>query len=202
MPTRLIFEGNARDAFLEVDGIAKRIPIASARAANYAANKERVRSARQVKQQINFSARYLSGADGKIQQRKKATPIDPEATLEARSRPTQLARFALGSNPRRRGGVKVMVSPGDVRTLPGAFFIKLRGGGGDLTNMGLAVRSSSAPRGAYKPKRLGTNLWLLYGPSVAQALINRDGKGVWVEDEGDILADMDQEFFRQLKLDR
>lgn len=92
------------------------------------------------------------------------------------------------------------VQPGRVRGMPGAFLLNISG---DIDNPRtlLAVRSRNKPSGAYKPRRIGSGgLWSLYGPSVAQALINQDGKGIWADMEPEILNEIEEEFFRQIEL--
>ncbi|MNL84820.1 hypothetical protein D3C87_2129170 [compost metagenome] len=57
------------------------------------------------------------------------------------------------------------------------------------------------PKGAYKPRSLGKNLWLLYGPSVDQALRSAsDGGGIYEEMTPESLEFLEKEFFRQLEL--
>ena len=96
-------------------------------------------------------------------------------------------------------GIGVSVAAGGRKKfIKRAFVMKLRNG-----NLGLAVRSAPGkqPEGAWKPKPIGKNLWLLYGPSVDQVLMSaRSGGGVFSEIEYDTLDVIETEFQRQLGL--
>lgn len=100
----------------------------------------------------------------------------------------------------RKKGVRVEVQPGSIRNMPGAFLLGFPAGDSDGINTILAVRSPSAPRTAFKPRRLGNGLWSLYGPSVAQALLGATQKGIWPSMEPDILLTLETEFLRQVEL--
>ena len=72
-----------------------------------------------------------------------------------------------------------------------AFVMELRGG-----NRGLAIRTDgSKPRGAYKPKPIGKNLFLLYGPSVDQVF-----RTVSEDVAPDVADELEVEFNRLLDL--
>lgn len=134
-------------------------------------------SVKEIRRQVAFPAGYLSGSKSRLNMTKFATDGDFEGRITGRSRPTSLARFVHGT-PRASGGaatakgVNIEVKPGLARRLPGAFIMKLRAGSGDgdAFNLGLAVRTRNGrkPGNAYKPVKLGENLWLLYGPAVDQ----------------------------------
>lgn len=169
----------------------------AARAINQVARNTRAKSSKLLRDQIAFGARYLSGKDGKIE----SSPANPgrlQARLSASSAPRSLARFVKG-NPKGRGKVRVEIAPGTLKGLPGAFMLNLNKGS---ENSLLAVRSATRPKGAYRPRRLGKSLWLLYGPSVSQALLHDDGRaGIWVEIEDDIANALEVEYLRQLKVE-
>lgn len=191
MAAEIVIEIKSIESLAQFDKYLKRIPIAALRATNFATTRARTESARRIREQLQFAARYLSGADGKIEFR-PATKSTLSARLSARSRPTSLARFATAGS--RKGGVRVSVKPGSTQALPGAFII------GIGNNRLLAVRSPKKPRTAFKPRRLGSSVWLLYGPSVAQALISRDNKGIWPTMEAEIAENLEREFLRQLEV--
>lgn len=181
----------------DIEFLSERQQAIAARAINQIARRTRTRSSKLLREELAFPARYLSGKDGKITMR-PAGPGRLEARLSASSDPRSLARFVVG-NPKGKGKVKVEVQPGGVKALPGAFLLNLNKGG-DKTL--LAVRSPGKPSGAYRPRRLGKSLWLLYGPSVAQALLHGDGnKGIWVEIEDSVANDLEIEYLRQLKVE-
>lgn len=164
---------------------------------NQIATRTRTKSAKMLRDQIAFGARYLSGADGKIAI-KPASAGRLAATLSASSEPRNLARFVKGGG-RGRGKVRVEVAPGSSKSLPGAFLLNLNKGS---DNALLAVRSPTKPKGAFRPRRLGKSLWLLYGPSVAQALLHSDAQaGIWVEIEDDVANALETEYLRRLKVE-
>lgn len=173
--------------------LPRELSVIASRAVNQVARQARTRSSREIRQQINFPARYLVSQDGKIGLR-PSTPATLEAKLTASSDPRSLARFVKGS-PKGKGRVKVEVAPGGTRAMPGAFLL------GIGENTLLAVRSPGKPAGAFKPRRIGKGLWSLYGPSVSQALLHDDGnKGIWPEIEPDVAAALEREYLRQLKV--
>jgi hypothetical protein len=174
------------------------------RAVNKAITSGRTLADRAIREEIAFSASYLRPSSGRLTTT-KASRATLEGSINARSRATSLATFTKDSpeKSRRRKGVNVKVKPNVARFLKTAFLIPLRGVGGELTNVGVAVRSDTKPRGAYKPKRLGnSNVWLLYGPSVAQVLYSvRNRGGVATEIAPQIETTLVDEFWRQMDLE-
>jgi hypothetical protein len=153
---------------------------ASVLAVNRGARDGRALGARQIREEVNYSRGYLSGAEGRL-------------AIAQRARPTSLARFA--SSPVRFGrqhGVRVRVATqGSATTLRSGFFIRLRN-----SNVGLAVRLKKGESliGSQAAKQLENGVWLLYGPSVDQVF-----QGVAadiVAEVGDIAA---SEFIRQFQ---
>lgn len=182
--------------------------IRSARiAVNDAAARGRTRMGAEIVSQVNLPRDYVAPRNKRLYVSKKAGDGDLEAIITARARPTSLARFATStSTARPRGGVRVAVKPGAVRTIPGSFLIKLRSGN-TLTdtknNLGLAIRTRNgiAPNRAYAPSPLGNNLWLLYGPSVSQILLSARGdSGVAIDLSPDIQDMLEDEFWRQMEM--
>lgn len=167
-------------------------------------------SSREIRRQIKFPAHYLSGANGRLKITRFAKEGDLEAAVGAQRRATSLARFATGNlqvgGGKRAAGVRVEVRPGSARRIKRAFLIKLRSGNSQTDtqfNLGLALRTKNGekPAGAYKPKSIGKNLWLLYGPSVDAAFINAGSKGGGVAQQlsGDIARELEDEFNRQME---
>lgn len=174
--------------------IDKRTALNAQRALNKIARDARSKSGKLLRDQIAFGARYLTGADGKIEL-KPASKGNLEARLSASSNPRSLARFVT-SKSKKRGSIKVTVAPGTARPLKGAFLLGVNG------NSLLAVRSPTKPPTAYAPRRLGSSLWVLYGPSVSQALLSRnERKGVWVDIEDEIAISLEAEFLRLMQVD-
>lgn len=194
--------------------------IKSARiAVNYAATRGRTAMAKEVLRQIDFPDDYVAPRNKRLYVREKATNSTLEAIIEARARPTSLSRFLVGSYQPgyQPEGVRVRIGRGGaVRSIGGrrgdggqgtkAFVFKLNAGKGftdSKFNLGLAVRTSNGlkPPTAWKPVPLGPNLWLLYGPSVSQALLAATEKtGVAVTLTPEIQDMMSEEFYRQMGL--
>lgn len=185
-----------------VPEMTETVETALVRALNKAADMSRTRAARAVREQVAFPASYVSPANKRLWVSRRAKQAAFEAVVEGRGRATSLARFSkqkpLPPGKRHRDGqIAVTVKPGVTRKISRAFMINLNNG-----NVGLAVRTDGPPpRGAYKPKSIGKNLWLLYGPSVDQALsAASDGDGVYAELSPETLEFVEAEFNRQMDL--
>lgn len=146
----------------DIEAIPEEIRLAAMRAVNKTADRARTAAAREIRRQVNFPARYLT-SEGRLQVTKRANRKDLEARVTARQAPTSLARFISGT-PKRGQGVSVQVKPGAARYIRRGFAMKLKN-----NNVGLAIRTEGGPpSGAYKPKKINDNLWLVYGPSIDQ----------------------------------
>lgn len=190
---------------LDFEKLPEAIQKAARIAVNRAAEQARTLSAREVRKQVNFPASYVSPSGGRLEVKSRATDSSLTAVVSARSRATSLARFARGRSRGKTGGVTVEVKPGRARFMRGAFFIRLRSGKADLDtafNQGLAIRTKGGvrPDRAYRPIQLKNGLWLLYGPSVAQALLSAKGTGIWPKLEEQIQDLAGAEFARVLRL--
>ena len=200
----LVIEG--LEHLKSLDELPQNIVKAARIAVNDAATRGRTAMGREVLLQVNFPGDYVAPRNKRLYVSKNARNSDLEAIITARSRPTSLARFAKENSPGRgKEGVRVEVKRGAVRTLPGAFLIKLRSGS-QLTdtkfNMGLAVRTKTGrlPPG-YKPAPMGNGLWLLYGPSVSQLIYSdKNNGGVATDLTPDIQQMLEDEFWRQMEL--
>lgn len=171
---------------LDIGGAAKdverRVLVNAARAINYGADLALKLGKAEIEKQVAFPSGYLDGG-GRIYVGTRATVGSQRAVIQARQRATSLARFTNGQVPQkgqgRQQGVYVTVKPGLAKFLRTAFLLPLRSGSAEtLNNLGLAVRSAGKPDAAYKPKQIGNNLWLLYGPSVASVFQGEEGRGV------------------------
>ncbi len=177
---------------------------AAVQAINKVARDARVEAAREITRQLNFPKSFVSPSQGRLAVRQTATRSKPEAIITARSRPTSLARFVVGS-PRTGAGVTVSVKPGRSSFLRRAFLIKLRRGTGSIDtqfNQGLAIRLAPGERRQNKLKqiKIANGLYLLYGPSVQQAFLDNQGEGV-ADDLADPTAKkLEAEFLRLLAL--
>lgn len=176
---------------------------------NKGADFGRAEAARRIGRQLNLPARYISGSGGKLTVTSKATSTTLEAKIGARSTPTSLARYSKDRDPRagrKKGGVTVAVKPGGARFMKRAFLIKLKAGSANIDtnyNLGLAIRlrpGEQVDNKRIRAKRLESNLYVLYGPSVSQAFINTNGTGVAEDVTPDILDKMENEFLRLLKV--
>jgi hypothetical protein len=160
-------------ALTEISDLSAKVEIAARRAVNTTLDRTRTAGARKILAGVAFPASYLNPSEGRLSVTRYAAGPNLEGKIGARVEATSLARFIVsnstGSRARRgakatAGSVQVMVKPGHIKTVAGGFVIGLRHG-----NRGLAVRSNGPPPRAWKPKPIGHGLWLLYGPSVAQA---------------------------------
>ncbi len=175
------------DALKDISNLDDQILRNAARAINATADRGRTASARAILTQVNFPASYLNPSDGRLAVINRAAGTRLSATIRGRDQATSLARFVTGSKKPFKGGVTVEVKPGRALFLKRAFIFPLRN-----NNLGLAIRTNGpAPARAYKPKRLGRNLWLLYGPSVNQVF-----QSVRDEVSPDLLQFMEDEFNR------
>ena len=181
------------------------IVTAARRAVNRTTDRARTRAARAIREQVNFPASYLAPSGGRLTVSKYAEGDDLEGRVRGQERPTSLARFIVGS-PSRKAGVTVQVAPGRARRLKRAFLIKLPQGRSSITdtrfNLGLAVRlkPGETMRNKTRSLKLENNLYLLYGPSVQQAFINAQGKGVALDISDELASFMEKEFLRQQEL--
>lgn len=143
--------------------------IANARMAiNRTVDRARTASAKEMRDQVAFPARYLSGPNGRLRVTQRASNTNLQAVVTGRDRPTSLARFASSRDPaatRKQGGVNVTVTPGKTKFMRGAFLMRLNN-----NNLGLAIRLKEGERINNKARmtRIGAGLYLLYGPSVDQ----------------------------------
>ena len=151
---------------LNLVDIAPQIEKAAYQSINKTAVYARAHTSDLMRKQYNFPGNYLNPASGLLIVSKRASLSNLEATITARRRSSSLARFMVRGEVNRMG-VAIEMKKGKVTELEHAFPVKLNGG----QSMGLAIRTKSGerPNHAYKPSRLGNNLWLLYGISVNQA---------------------------------
>lgn len=162
------------------DSVSKAVVLATNDTALYA----RAKTSREIRQRVNFRARYLTGGgdrSARLAISKKATASDPEAVLTGRDRPTSLANPQfVRTQPtfgRQKRPVRVHVGAGrGTQTLDRAFFVRLRRGNAAVTeensNVGLAIRLRPGERIDNKKEMasMGNGVYLLYGPSVGQAM--------------------------------
>lgn len=195
---------DAKGAIQDIERMPPDVAKAARIAVNTAADRARTLSARAVLSEVNFPASYVSSSNQRLAVTLRARDNNPVAQITARGRPTSLARFAKGGRP-GKAGARVQVKPGVARYLPKAVFVKLRSGTADVDtafNLGLAVRTANGkkPDRAYAPVRMKNGMWLLYGPSVSQALLNAKESGIWPDLTDEILDILNNEFTRQLEL--
>lgn len=164
------------DMMKSVGELDDKVELSAQQAINRTIAWARTQSARDIRRQVNFDSSYLTGKDGRLQITQRAKSGNLEAVITGRERPTSLARFSSTNDPgltRRQGGTKVQVKPGSIEFMKGAFLMRLRAGG-ELTdtkfNLGLAIRLKPGERLRNKTRlvQVQQNLYLLYGPSVAQ----------------------------------
>lgn len=182
---------------------------AMSKALNKTGPHTRTQMDRKVREEVAFPASYLRPSTKRLFVAKKATKAKLEIVIEGRGRPTSLARFikgggaALKNRTRRPEEIQVEVKPGSIQGIKRAWVVSLPGSP-DSNNLGLAVRTPDGqkPKGAYAPKRLDKNVWLLYGPSVDQVLYSvRNNGGVIEEVYGPTLDHLSKEYDRLLTLE-
>ncbi|PTX49055.1 hypothetical protein IQ03_02470 [Gemmobacter caeni] len=180
------------------------VATAARMALNKIADRTRTRADRALREQIAFPAAFLGPSGKRLWVQTKASNQSLQAVIRGRGQTTSLARFAGNTKPTsgkqrpKGGGVQVQVKAGGAKKfIERAFIMQLRG-----DNRGLAVRTKDGmrPRGAYVPKEIGKNLWLLYGPSVDQALINSRHEGIYEDLGPEVLDALDAEFRRLIDL--
>lgn len=173
------------------------IALSASRAINATARRARTLSIEQMRRQINFPASYFRGEKSRLQITKKASSGSLEAHITGRDRPTSLARFVT-SGTKGKAGVTVALKPGQAKHLPRAFLMPLRSGTDLVNNVGLAIRlpPTKTPDRAYRPLKLASGLWLLYGPSVDQVF-----KGVTGDITPEVSDYLENEFQRLMDLD-
>jgi hypothetical protein len=198
----------------EFEKFLEKQPAAASKAAQLAINdvtrKTFARSRREILRQVNLTAAYLDGQESstpRFRIRQLATQNNLMAVIEARRRPTSLARFDARQlyGPAKRGGTKksgVSVNVGGSRKkIPRAFLVNLKRGAADGGNTGVAIRVP-AGQGVTGRKFKGvpfggsnsrdSDVYLLYGPSVQQVFDD-----VAVEQEAWAQDRLEAEFSRQ-----
>lgn len=189
----------------EFNSLRDDIKLWAAQAINRTAERGRTMAARQIRQQINLPASYVSPSEKRLYVSKKAQRGDLEARIAARTRATSLARFVSGQAQLHKQGVRVEIAPGKARFLKRAFLVRLRAGTANTdtrSNLGLAVRlrPGEVLRNKSDVRRLDRGLYLLYGPSVDQIFRARDGSGVAEDISLDLAKSMEDEFLRLVEL--
>lgn len=131
--------------------------------------------------EVDWPSGYLNPGQKRLAIAEYATPASLSGVIRGTDRPTSLARFVRGGTGTKVNPITVSVARGRAPArIPGAFFMRLRSGNtGELGNQGLAIRTRNgqAPHAAWRPKQIGKNLYLLYGPSVDQVfrqVLDRD----------------------------
>jgi hypothetical protein len=177
------------------------------RALNRVAASTRTAIADRVRAELNFPASFVAPSKGRLYQSGFSSPSKLEAEITATGRATSLARFVSGSTRLGQAGVSVQVKTGSSSTLARAFLMPLNKGLGPQTdgpkNRGLAIRlrkgESLSKTTAAKP--LGKNLFLLYGPSVAQVFENNAGSGEKMDMTPEVIRRLQAEIDRLVKVE-
>lgn len=126
-----------------------------------------------VTKDLNWPGGYINA---KTLGLKPATDFKVGATIQARTRPSTMTRFALsGQKLRNKNGIRFEVRKGQQKTLKKAFFF-----GGKNMNALVAMREHSYKElpNVTAGKYVWNGLVFLYGPSVDQVFkTHRDGQG-------------------------
>lgn len=191
-------------ALRALEDIPQSVKRAALQAINRTTERTRTAAARKMREEVNFPARYLSGQDGRLAITEKATADKLESRITGRFRATSLARFSRGGSVGSNKGVRVEVAPGFAKLMRRAFLIRLRAGNADLdtrSNLGVAIRLREGETIQNKrvmvPLKKGSNVYLLYGPSVDQVFRTVSG-----DVAPDALDFLETEFTRLMELDR
>lgn len=195
----VVAEGLADLINADIGAIPEEVRRKAVMAINRTVQWARAQAAREMRRQVAFGARYLTGAEGRLRIAKKASGNDLEASIVGRHRATSLARFTKDRDPataRRRGGVRVEVKPGSARFMKGAFLVRLRAGAVKTDtqfNLGLAIRLKPGEtlRNKKYAVQLASNVYILYGPSVDQVF-----RTVSEDMSPDALIHLEREFDR------
>lgn len=206
--TYIVAVSGLDDVLNSLEEITPAVKRSLLRAVNFTTTRGRTRASREIRNQVAFPASYLSPSGGRLVAIPTKDKDNPTGYIRARTEATSLARLTKAkplrpTERRPKRGIRLTVKPGVARYtdskgsgLNGAFILPLSN-----SNLGLAVRSDSAPKGAFKPKKMGKNLWLLYGPSVSQILYSaRNNGGVADDIQPDLEALLLGEFNRQMEL--
>jgi hypothetical protein len=177
MDTLQIFTQGLPQLAKFISGLPGNVNRNAVRAVNRGAELTRTDIAGEIGSEINFKPRYLAPSGERLYVKERATGATMAATIFGRDRPTSLAQFISGSSPAvgAKGGVTIQVKRGVSKFLPNAFIMKLKSGtllDDENFNLGLAVRLAPGEKLLNKTQAIAmrNGLYLLYGPSVGQAM--------------------------------
>lgn len=200
MITDYVVAVDGLSALRDLETIPEDVRRVAAMAINKTADRARAQASRRIREQVAFPARYLSDGNKRLDVSRRAKPEDLEAVITGRFRATSLARFVTSGAVGSRKGVRVQVAPGMARYMRRAFLIPLRAGTAPIetkSNLGLAIRLRPGETIQNKKKvlKLGSNIYLLYGPSVSQVF-----RTVADEEAPETAAFLEAEFLRLMEL--
>ncbi len=201
MPLEFAVVAENMEALKKFEDFGQDLQKNLSRAINTAAVKYRTEAAMRVRRKINLPASAVSPRSGNLVVSRRANPSHLESRIRAKGRPRGLASFSTGGKV-GRAGVAVSVTPSSVKFLPQAFLIRLKGLEGSTApgkaNIGLAVRLGPGKKITNKLYhiKVGTGLYLLYGPSLRQVFLANSGEGVAKEISPDIIKDIEDEVKR------
>lgn len=194
------------DQLADIENIAPSIRLNAARAINTVTRDARSSLAFQIEHEVNFPPGYLSPGRKKLYVSGLANRNNLEGVITASGNPTSLARFVQGGAKAGRHGALTVRVGNQSKTLKRAFLMKLRQGSGAITedrfNLGLAIRLKPGESLANKRfvRKISSGLYLLYGPSVDQVFLGRDGTGAVPEQSEQIADHLETEFLRLMDL--
>lgn len=189
-------------ALRALEDIPASVKRAALQAVNRTADRTRTAAAKKMREEVAWRASYLAPSGGRFTVAERATGDKLEARIQARQRATSLASFSSGGVVGGNKGVRVQVAPGFAKMMKRAFLMRLRAGNADIdtrSNLGLAIRLKPGERidnkRAMVPLKAGSNVYLLYGPSVDQVF-----RGVSKDVAPDALDFLESEFARLMEL--
>lgn len=179
--TPYVIEVSGFDELGDFESLSRSVKDNLKNAVNRTIDRARTIIDRDIRENVNLSKSHLARRMSVV---KRATAANPEAVLKATDDPFGLAGFATS---KRRGGVRVEVTPGDPKTMKRAFLLY-----GDKV---LAIRLK--PGESFKNKKyarqVDSGLYALYGPSVDQAF------ATFAEERADDLLDLLENEFNRLQ---
>ena len=195
---------DAKGALVDFEGLDEKSKRAMRIAINKTAVEGRTASAKYVRAQLNLPASYVAPSNNRLYVEQKATNSNPEAVITARKRGVSLARFATNTQPGKHDTV-IQVKPGAAVYIRDIHIVKLKAGNNDMDTahnkgLGIFTKGGKKPAKAYKPVQMKNGMWLLYGPSVAQALLGLRDTGIWLKMDDELQNKMEKEYYRQMEL--
>lgn len=179
--TPYVIEVSGFDELGDFESLSRGVKDNLKNAVNRTIDRARTIIDRDIRENVNLSKAHLARRMSVV---KRATAANPEAVLKATDDPFGLAGFATS---RRRGGVKVEVTPGVPKEIKRAFLLY-----GDKV-LAIRLKPGESFRNKKYARQVDNGLYALYGPSVDQAF------ATFAEERADELLDILENEFDRLQ---